>query len=214
MEIYLDSAEIEEIRKANQMGWLDGVTTNPSLVAKSGRPYKDVVQDICEEVSGWVSAEVISVDEKGMMKEAHEWATVHKNVVVKIPMTKAGLCVVKKLSQEKIKTNVTLVFSAVQALMAAKAGATLVSPFVGRLDDTGVSGMELIREIVQIYRNYQFKTKILVASVRHPGHVLEAALFGADVATLPYKVVEQLCQHPLTDKGLEKFLEDAKKIKN
>ena len=212
MKFYIDSADIDEIRKANERGWVDGVTTNPSLVAKTGRSNHEVIKDICAEVSGLVSAEVISTDADGMVKEGLELAKIADNVVVKIPMCEDGLIAVKKLSSDGIKTNVTLVFSAVQALMVAKAGATLVSPFVGRLDDISTSGMGLISQITQIFDNYALDTEILVASIRHPMHVLESALIGADIVTVPYKVMAGLTAHPLTDRGIEQFLKDAEKV--
>lgn len=211
MKFFIDTADLEEIRKANQRGWVDGVTTNPSLIVKSGRPFFDVIKEICKEVSGPVSAEVIGQKSEEMFKEGLELAKIADNVVVKIPMTEEGMVAVRKLSAEKIRTNVTLVFSAVQALLAAKAGASMVSPFVGRLDDVGTDGLSLIQEIVQIYQNYDFSTEVLVASVRSPNHILQSALMGADIATIPYKVMQQLCQHPLTDKGLDIFMNDWKK---
>jgi transaldolase len=212
MEFYIDSADINEIKEANRRAWVDGVTTNPSLIAKVGRRTEDVIKDICKEVNGLISAEVISTNAEGMLKEGYELAKIHDNVVVKIPMCEDGLIAVKKLAAEGIKTNVTLVFSAVQALMIAKAGATLCSPFVGRLDDIGAPGMELINQITQIYRNYDFQTKVLVASIRNPIHVLDSALMGADVVTMPFNVMKQLVNHPLTDRGIEQFLKDAQKI--
>jgi transaldolase len=212
MKFFIDTADLKEIRDAAAMGVIDGVTTNPSLVAKSGRKYLDVVREICEIVDGPISAEVLSVDYDGMMAEALDWAKVHKNVVVKLPLTLDGLRATKACTSQGIKTNVTLCFSANQALLAAKAGATYISPFVGRLDDISENGMDLIGDIVTIYQNYDFRTQVLVASVRHPIHVSQAALLGADVCTIPYKVIEQLAKHPLTDSGLAKFVEDAKKI--
>ncbi len=212
MKFYIDSADIEEIREANKRGWVDGVTTNPSLVAKTGRKNDDVIKDICQEVDGLISAEVISTEADGMLKEGYELAKIHDNVVVKIPMCEDGLIAVKKLASEGIKTNVTLVFSAVQALMVAKAGATLCSPFVGRIDDIGSLGMGLISQINQIYDNYGLDTQVLVASIRSPMHVLDSALIGADIVTVPYKVMKQLVNHPLTDRGIEQFLIDAQKV--
>ena len=212
MKFFIDPADLKEIRDAAAMGVIDGVTTNPSLVAKSGRKYLDVVREICEVVDGPISAEVLSVEYDGMMAEAHDWAKVHKNIVVKLPLTLDGLRATKTCTKEGIKTNVTLCFSANQALLAAKAGATFVSPFVGRLDDISENGMDLIGDIVTIFQNYDFRTQVLVASVRHPIHVSQAALLGADVCTIPYKVIEQLAEHPLTDAGLAKFIEDGKKI--
>jgi transaldolase len=212
MKFFIDSADIKDIREANQLGLLDGVTTNPSLIAKSGRKFLDVLKEICEEVDGPISAEVVSTDYAGIMKEAHELAKFHKNIVVKIPLIKEGLKAVKTCTQEGIKTNVTLCFSATQALLAAKAGATYISPFVGRLDDISHVGMELIEQIIQIYDNYDFDTQVLVASVRHPIHILDAAMAGAHVATMPLSVIEMLAKHPLTDIGLEKFLKDWESV--
>ena len=211
MKFFIDSADVQEVRMANQRGWVDGVTTNPSLIAKSGRPFFEVIKEICKEVSGPVSAEVIGTTADVMVREGLELAKLASNVVVKIPMTEEGLVAVKKLTAEGIKTNVTLVFSPVQALLIAKAGATMCSPFVGRLDDVGTDGMDLIAQIVQIYENYDFSTEVLVASVRSPNHILQSALMGAHIATIPYKVMQQLCQHPLTDKGLQTFMADWNK---
>ena len=211
MKFFIDSADVQEVRMANQRGWVDGVTTNPTLIAKSGRPFFEVIKEICKEVSGPVSAEVIGTTADVMVREGLELAKLANNVVVKIPMTEEGLVAVKKLTAEGIKTNVTLVFSPVQALLIAKAGATMCSPFVGRLDDVGTDGMDLIAQIVQIYENYDFSTEVLVASVRSPNHILQSALMGAHIATIPYKVMQQLCQHPLTDKGLQAFLSDWNK---
>lgn len=212
MKFFIDTADINEIREANKLGVLDGVTTNPSLMAKTGRKVLDVLKEICDEVDGPISAEVLAVDFDGIMKEGHALAKLHKNIVVKVPLIKEGLKAVKAFSGEGIKTNVTLCFSPNQALLAAKAGATYISPFIGRLDDVSAVGMELVEQIVTIYENYGFDTEVLVASVRNPIHVLEAALIGAHVATMPLSVIEQLIKHPLTDIGLEKFLSDAKKI--
>jgi transaldolase len=213
MKFFIDSANLNEIREANDLGVIDGVTTNPTLVSKEGRvDFKEHIHQICKIVDGPVSAEVIALDYDGMMREAHELAEIHENVTVKIPMTKDGLKAVKKLTSEKIKTNVTLIFSVPQAMMAAKAGATFVSPFVGRLDDIAHDGMALISDLVEIFHNYQFDTEILVASVRHPIHLIEAARLGAHVSTLPFKVIEQLTKHPLTDRGIEQFLADWKKV--
>lgn len=212
MKFFIDSADIEEIKEANKRGWVDGVTTNPSLVAKTGRSNKEVITDICREVNGPISAEVISLEADGMYKEGLELAKIHDNVVVKIPMCEEGLIAVRRLKAENIPTNVTLVFSPLQALMVAKAGAVMVSPFVGRLDDISTPGMELISQIQTIFQNYQLQTEILVASVRHPVHILDSALIGADIVTVPYKVMQGLTQHPLTEKGIEKFLQDAKSI--
>jgi transaldolase len=211
MKFFIDTANIEEIKKANELGLLDGVTTNPSLVSKEGREFKELIIEICGIVNGPVSAEVISNDAKGMIKEARELAKLADNIVVKIPLIKEGLKAVKILSGEGIKTNVTLCFSAVQALMAAKAGAHYISPFVGRLDDIGHDGMEIVEQILGIYENYGYETEVIVASIRNPIHVLKAALMGADIATIPFNVMEQLIRHPLTDAGLEKFLADWKK---
>ncbi|HAG92048.1 MAG TPA: fructose-6-phosphate aldolase [Bdellovibrionales bacterium] len=211
MQFYIDSADIEEIKKANQRGWVDGVTTNPSLVAKTGRKHEEVIKDICAEVSGLVSAEVLSLDAEGMVKEGYELAKIADNVVVKIPMSEEGLVAVRRLSSEGIKTNVTLVFNPLQALLVAKAGATLVSPFVGRLDDIATHGTEMISQMTQIFDNYALDTQVLVASILHPLHILESALVGADIVTVPYKVLQQIVKHPLTDRGIEQFLKDAQK---
>ena len=213
MKFFIDTANIDEIKKANELGLLDGVTTNPSLVAKEGREFKDLIKEICSIVDGPVSAEVVSTDAEGMVAEARELAKIADNIVVKIPLIKEGLKAVKILSSEGIKTNVTLCFSAIQALMAAKAGADYISPFVGRLDDIGVTGMELVEQIISIYEAYGYETEIIVASIRNPLHVLDAATMGADIATIPYKVMEQLIKHPLTDIGLANFLKDWEKTK-
>jgi len=194
------------------MGLVDGVTTNPSLVAKTGRKYRDVVVEICELINGPISAEVLTTTYDEMMAEAREWHKVHKNVVVKLPLIPDGLKAVKTCAQEGIRTNVTLCFSPNQALLAAKAGASYISPFIGRLDDISETGMELIEKIVTIYNNYNFETEVLVASIRNPTHVVDAAMLGADVCTIPFSVMQQLVKHPLTDVGLKKFVEDAKKI--
>lgn len=212
MKFFLDTADVRELKEGWSMGWVDGVTTNPSLIAKTGRPFREVLEEICSFIEGPVSAEVVSVDAQGMVQEGRALAKIHKNIVVKIPLIKEGLKAVQILGKEKIRTNVTLCFSANQALLAAKAGAAYVSPFIGRLDDQGQIGMDLIRDIKTIYSNYNFKTEILVASIRHPIHVLEAAKIGADVATMPFEVLEKLVKHPLTDIGLKKFLEDWKKV--
>jgi len=212
MQIFIDSADIEEIRDAAAMGVIDGVTTNPSLVAKTGRPFKDVLVDICEVVDGPISAEVIATDYEGMMKEARTLAAMHENIVVKIPLIAEGLKAVRTLTAEGIRTNVTLCFSPTQGLLAAKAGATYVSPFIGRVDDISGNGMEIVEQLVAIYQNYGLTTQVLAASIRHPVHVVQAALLGADVATLPHKVIHQLVKHPLTDIGLKQFLADAKNI--
>lgn len=209
MKFYIDSAEVSEIKEAAKRGWVDGVTTNPSLVAKSGKEHNALIAEICKMVSGPVSAEVLSTQADEMIAEGRKLAEIAKNVVVKVPMTEDGLIAVRSFSELGIKTNVTLVFSPVQALMAAKAGATMVSPFVGRLDDIASSGMQLISQIVQIFDNYAFDTDVLVASIRHPMHVTESALLGADAVTLPFKVMQGLLGHPLTDKGLAQFLKDA-----
>lgn len=212
MKFFIDTANIEEIKKANGLGLLDGVTTNPTLVSREGREFKDLIKEICSIVEGPVNAEVVSTDAEGMIKEAKELVTLGENIVVKIPLIKEGLKAVKILSEEGIRTNVTLCFSPIQALMAAKAGAAYVSPFVGRLDDISHKGMDLVEQIVTIYDNYGFHTEVIVASIRNPIHVLEAALMGADISTVPYKVMEQLIQHPLTNIGLESFLADWKKM--
>ncbi|MFC1896483.1 fructose-6-phosphate aldolase [Thermodesulfobacteriota bacterium] len=212
MKFFIDTANVREIREAHDMGMVDGVTTNPSLVAKEGRPFDEVIQEICSIVDGPVSAEVVSVDEMGMIKEAHQLSEMHENIVVKIPMTADGIKAVRKLTEAGIKTNVTLVFSPLQALAAAKAGATYVSPFIGRLDDLAHEGMNLVAQILEIYDNYAFDTEVIVASVRHPLHVLEAALLGADIATIPFNVITKMMAHPLTDKGLKAFLDDWEKM--
>jgi transaldolase len=212
MKIFIDSADIGEIREAAAMGLVDGVTTNPSLVAKTGRKYRDVVLEIAELVDGPISAEVLGTKYDEMMAEGREWAKVHKNVVVKVPLIPDGLKAVRSFTKEGIRTNVTLCFSASQALLAAKAGATFISPFIGRLDDISEEGMHLIKQIVCIYDNYKFATEVLVASVRHPMHVVQAAMLGAHVCTIPLKVIEQLMKHPLTESGLKKFVEDGAKI--
>jgi transaldolase len=212
MKIFIDTANVNEIKEALNLGVIDGVTTNPSLISKEKRPAQEVLKEICALVSGPVSGEVISLEAEGMIKEARELASLAKNIVIKIPLTKDGLKAVKVLAKENIKTNVTLCFSATQALLAAKAGADYISPFIGRLDDIAQVGMDLIRNIKTIYKNYGFKTQIIVASVRNPVHVLDAALVGADIATIPFNVIEQLTKHPLTDIGIQRFLEDYKKI--
>lgn len=212
MKIFIDTANLKEIQEAASLGLIDGVTTNPTLVARENYLYEDLLKQICAIVAGPVSAEVVSLDSSGMAKEAREFSKIAKNIVIKVPLIKEGLKAVKVLSGEGVKTNVTLCFSAVQALLAAKAGATYISPFIGRLDDISLTGMDLIRDIKQIYANYAFKTQIIVASVRNPLHVLDAAKAGADIATVPFAVIEQLIKHPLTDIGVQKFLEDFKKI--
>ncbi len=208
MKIYLDTGNVKEIAEAARMGILDGVTTNPSLVSKEGRDFKDLILEICQLVDGPVSAEVVSVEADAMVKEGLELARIHPNVVVKCPLIPEGLAATKRLAAEGIRVNVTLCFSPTQALLAAKAGAWCVSPFIGRLDDISSDGMELIRQIVTIFHNYDFSTQVLVASVRHPQHVVEAALVGGDICTMPYGVFQQLAKHPLTDIGLKKFLAD------
>lgn len=212
MKIFIDSADINEIREAQKLGVIDGVTTNPSLISKTGRPFDEVVKEICAEVSGPISLEVISLDSEGMVAEARKLAKISENVVVKVPMTTEGLKAVKILHEESIKTNVTLVFSPVQALLAAKAGATYISPFVGRLDDIGHNGMEMVDQILEILGNYSFEAEVIVASIRNPLHVIDAALMGAGVATIPFKVIQQLAKHPLTDIGIERFLKDWEKV--
>lgn len=212
MKIFIDTANVKEIKEAIGLGLIDGVTTNPTLVSRENRPYGDLLKEICSLVAGPVSAEAISPDAEGMVKEARQLSKIAKNIVVKIPLIKEGLKAVKVLSAEGLKTNVTLCFSASQALLAAKAGADYVSAFIGRLDDISERGMDLIKDIKQIYSNYNFKTQIIVASVRNPLHVIEAARLGADIATLPFTVIEQLIKHPLTDIGVERFLDDYKKI--
>jgi len=210
MKLFIDTADVEEIRSAHAMGLLDGVTTNPSLVAKTGRPFDEVIKEICAIVDGPVSAECIATEADALIKEGTGIAKIAPNIVVKVPLTMDGLKATKALSGDGIKVNVTLCFHPVQALMAAKAGATFISPFVGRLDDISTDGMAMVADIVSIYENYGFDTEVLVASVRHPMHVLDAARMGAHVATVPYKVISQLVKHPLTDIGLERFLADAK----
>jgi transaldolase len=211
MKFFIDTANIEEIREANLMGMVDGVTTNPSLIAKEDGEFKDIVRQICEIVDGPISAEVISLETAGMLEEARDLAAIHQNIVVKIPMTIEGLKAVRALSSEGINTNVTLVFSPLQALMAAKAGATYVSPFVGRLDDLSHEGLLLVEQIVEIFSNYAFDTEVIVASVRNPLHVLDSALIGADIATIPFAVLKKLAAHPMTDRGIESFLKDWNK---
>lgn len=212
MKFFIDSGDIGEIREAAAMGAIDGVTTNPSLLSKGGLPTKKAIQQICEIVDGPISAEVIATDTNGILSEGRDLAKIHPNVVVKVPLIADGLKAVRVFTKEGIKTNVTLCFSATQAIFAAKAGASFISPFIGRLDDISEEGMQLIEQIVKIYGNYDYATEVLVASVRHPMHVVQAALLGADICTVPFKVIGQLVKHPLTDIGLAKFLEDAKKI--
>lgn len=214
MKFFIDTANINEIKEASALGILDGVTTNPSLVAKEGKDFRKLLDEILAIVDGPVSAEVISTDYNGIMKEARELSKIHHNIVIKVPLIKEGLKAVRTLANENINTNVTLCFSPSQALLAAKAGATFISPFVGRLDDISHDGMELISQIVKIYKNYNYKTEVLVASIRHPLHLVEAALMGADVCTMPFSVINKLFNHPLTDIGLEKFLSDWKKSQN
>ena len=211
MKFFIDTANVEEIKQGLEMGMVDGVTTNPSLVARETRPFHEILKEICELVDGPVSAEVVSLETEGMLKEARELASMSDNIVVKIPMIVEGLKAVKQLAAEGIKTNVTLVFSTAQALLAAKAGATFVSPFVGRLDDISYQGMDLIGDIMTIYRNYGYQSEVIVASVRSPMHIMDAALMGADIATIPLKVISQLAKHPLTDIGMKQFLADWEK---
>ncbi len=211
MKFFIDTADIQEIKTAQARGWVDGVTTNPSLVAKTGKPFKKLIEEICHLVPGPVSAEVVSLEAEGMFKEGLELSKIAKNVVVKVPMTEDGMVAVKRLTAEKIQTNVTLVFNPMQALLAAKAGATMVSPFIGRLDDIGIDGLAMVEEIVAMYQAYDFRTEVLVASVRSPLHIQKAALMGADIATIPYKVMQQMTQHPLTDRGIKQFMDDWNK---
>ena len=211
MKFFIDTANIDEIKKAHALGMVDGVTTNPSLIAKENRPFEELLREICELVDGPVNGEVVSLDAEGMVEEGRKLAAFHTNIVVKIPMTTEGLKAVKILNSENIRTNVTLIFSSTQALMAAKAGASYVSPFVGRLDDISQVGMELVSDMMNIYANYGYETEVIVASIRNPIHVVEAALIGADIATIPFKVIDQLAKHPLTDIGMEKFLADWEK---
>lgn len=213
MKFFIDTANIAEIKEANDMGMVDGVTTNPSLIAKEGRDLETVLKEICDIVDGPVSGEVIALDTEGMVKEGRQLAAIHKNMVIKIPMTVDGMKAVRILSREGIKTNVTLIFSPLQALMAAKAGASYVSPFVGRLDDISQEGMVLVEQIIEIYDNYGYETEIIVASIRNPLHVLDSALVGADIATIPFNVLSKLAAHPLTDKGIKAFLDDWNKMK-
>jgi transaldolase len=212
MKFFIDTADVKEIRAAHDLGLVDGVTTNPSLIAKSGRKFKDVIKEIVSIVDGPISAEVISLDAPGMIKEAGELVKIHKNIVVKVPMTPEGLKATKALSEKGVKINVTLIFTPMQALLAAKAGASYVSPFVGRLDDISQDGMGIIEEIRTIFDNYGITAEIIVASVRNPVHVLNSALIGADIATIPYSVIMQLAKHPLTDAGIKKFLDDWESV--
>lgn len=212
MQFFIDTANVDEIRQANDMGLVDGVTTNPSLIAQTGRPFKEVIAEICEIIDGPISAEAVSLTYNEMLVEARDLAKIHKNIVVKIPLVADGLKCVRTCAAEGIKTNVTLCFSATQALLAAKAGATYISPFVGRLDDISIQGMDLVGEILEIYSAYDFDTQVLVASIRSPLHVLESARMGAHVATIPLKVMLQLIKHPLTDRGIEGFMKDWEKV--
>ncbi len=214
MKFFIDTANLDEIRQAASIGILDGVTTNPTLLSREKGDPEEILRKICELVNGPISAEVVSLDAEGMVREGRKLAKLHKNIVVKIPMCAEGLKAVKILTAEKIRVNVTLIFTPVQALLAARAGAAYVSPFVGRLDDIGAAGMDIISQIAQIFGNYDIKTEIIVASIRNPVHVLDSALLGADIATIPFKVIEQLTKHPLTDKGIENFLKDWEKVKN
>jgi len=212
MKFFIDTAHIEEIREANSLGILDGVTTNPTLISREGKVFQDILKEICQEVRGPVSAEVVSLDSEGMVREGRELAKIADNIVIKVPITKEGLIATKKLASEGIHCNVTLIFSASQALLAAKAGASYVSPFVGRLDDIGQVGMELVEHIITIYRNYGYEAEVIVASIRIPVHVLQAALIGAHIATIPFNVIRQLLVHPLTTKGIDQFLKDWEKV--
>ena len=212
MKFFLDTANLDELKKGVSWGIVDGVTTNPTLIAREGKPFEEHIREICEIVNGDISAEVVSTDHAGMVKEGRELSRIHKNVVVKCPLTRDGIVACSALSKEGVRVNVTLCFTPGQALLAAKAGAYIISPFVGRLDDVGYTGMELIRSIVQIYKNYGFKTKVLAASLRSPTHVIDSALAGADIATMPFKVLDMLFNHPLTDRGLDQFLKDWAKV--
>lgn len=214
MKFFIDTANIDEIIEVNSWGILDGVTTNPSLIAKEGRNFEEVVKEITEIVDGPISAEVISLESEGMVEEARELAKIHKNIIIKVPMTKEGLKAVSQLDKEGIKTNVTLIFSANQALMAAKAGASYVSPFIGRLDDISTDGMKLIEDVVDIFDTFCIETEIIAASIRHPMHVIECALSGADIATIPFKIFNQMFKHPLTYSGIEQFLKDWDTVKD
>jgi transaldolase len=214
MKFFIDTANLNEIREAEALAILDGVTTNPSLIAKEGKPFKDTILQICDIVNGPVSTEVTALDKDGMLKQGREYASWHKNVVVKLPTTREGVKACKVLTGEGIKTNLTLCFSANQALLVAKAGATYVSPFIGRVDDISQDGMQLIKDIVLIYNNYGYTTQVLAASIRHPMHVIDAAKAGAHVATIPWKVLDMLFNHPLTEKGLTAFLKDWEKVKS
>lgn len=213
MKFFIDTANIDEIKKGVEMGMVDGVTTNPSLIAREDKPFEEIIREICTIVDGPVNAEVVSLEAEGMIKEAKELVKIDDNIVIKVPMIVEGLKAVKRLAADGIKTNVTLVFSSAQALLAAKAGASYVSPFVGRLDDISHQGMELIADIMAVYQNYGYESEVIVASVRNPLHVMDAALVGADIATIPLKVIEQLARHPLTDRGVDQFLADWEKRK-
>jgi transaldolase len=213
MKLFLDTGSVDEIRKANELGVLDGVTTNPSLLAKEKKPYREILQEIVGIVKGPVSAEVTATDTEGMLREGHDYAKIADNIVVKIPIIKAGVPAIKQLSSEGIRVNVTLCFSPTQALIAAKAGASFISPFIGRFDDISTEGMKLVEEIIVIYDNYGYDTEVLVASIRHPMHVVQAALIGADICTMPFGVFDKLLNHPLTDLGLKNFLADWEKAK-
>jgi len=212
MKIFLDTANIEQIREASSWGILDGVTTNPTLMEKEGKEFGEIVREICDIVDGPISAEAVSTKSDEIVEESRALSKIHKNIVVKIPINIEGLKAVKKLSSEKVRTNMTLVFSPNQSLLAAKAGATFVSPFIGRLDDIGHEGMELVEQIVTIYRNYDFDTQVIVASIRHPVHVVQAAMIGADIATVPFQVLEKMTRHSLTDVGIQRFLQDYEKL--
>ena len=213
MKLFIDTANIDDIREANLLGVIDGVTTNPTLVSKEGKDFMSIIKEICQIVDGPISVEAVSTDSEGMIQEARDFAQIHSNVVVKLPMTRDGLIATKQLATEGIRVNMTLIFSSTQALLAAKAGAAYVSPFVGRLDDISHVGMDIVEQIITIYENYGFETEVIVASVRNPLHVVEAALLGADIATVPFKTILQLIKHPLTDRGIEQFLKDWKKVK-
>ena len=213
MKLFIDTANIDDIREANLLGVIDGVTTNPTLVSKEGKDFMSIIKEICQIVDGPISVEAVSTDSEGMIQEARDFAQIHSNVVVKLPMTRDGLIATKQLATEGIRVNMTLVFSPTQALLAAKAGAASVSPFVGRLDDISHGGLDIVEQIITIYENYGFETEVIVASVRNPLHVVEAALLGADIATVPFKTILQLIKHPLTDRGIEQFLKDWKKVK-
>ena len=214
MKLFIDTANIDEIKEATKLGLIDGITTNPTLIAREGKEFMQIVKEICEIVDGPISLEAVSTKSKDMVKEAQGLAKIHSNVVVKIPMTREGLIATRQLAMEGIHVNMTLVFSPTQALLAAKTGAAYISPFIGRLDDISHWGMDLVEQILTIYENYDFDTEIIVASIRNPLHVLEAALIGADIATVPFKVIEQLIKHPLTDIGVERFLKDWEKVEN